>query len=95
MDDQKSHDGLHCALREDCQVLERLQREVEQCQRDIGKLYTAEAQQRTRLDSIETLIERMDVKLDRLINKPSARWETLIGALIGAIAAYLVTALLG
>ncbi len=77
-----------------CNQLERFLHDLEQCQRDIGKLYTSEAALKTRLDSIETTMERMDVKLDRLINKPSARWETLIGALIGAVVAYLAAVIL-
>ncbi len=42
-----------------CNQLERFLHDLEQCQRDIGKLYTSEAALKTRLDSIETTMERM------------------------------------
>ena len=88
------HENDSCIYNGACHEVLRLQTEVEECRRDISKLYTAEAQLKTRLNSIEALIERMDVKLDRILNRPGSRWETLIGALIGAVCAYFIQGLL-
>ena len=89
-----TRDAESCGYGGTCHELKRVQTEVEECRRDISKLYTAEAQLKTRLNSIEALIERMDAKLDRILNRPGSRWETLVGALIGAACAYFFQGLL-
>ena len=77
-----------------CKLVDELREEIKQCQKDIGKLYTANAEIRTDFNNIKNLIEKIDIKIDKMLSKPSARWETIVSALIGAVIAYIVASIL-
>ncbi len=73
-----------------CEHVLRLQEELKEQQKDIGKLFTHSGKVDVKLDTIKESQERMEKKLDNLAGKPAKRWETVVTEALKIIVATLI-----
>lgn len=73
-----------------CDAVKRLQDDIETVKRDVSKLYTNEGVTGNRLDTIDASLNRVEGKLDQIMEKPTKRWESVISEILKLIIAGIV-----
>lgn len=96
------------SCKENCMLVARVDRLEEDLQKEketrhethkefysrIRELEKAQSVNQEKLDQIEGKIDGMDGKLDTLLSKPGKRWESVVAAVIAALAGGIMTFIL-
>lgn len=96
------------SCKENCMLVARVERLEEDLQKEketrhethkefynrIRELEKVQSVNQEKLDNIEGKIDGMDGKLDTLLEKPGKRWESVVAAVIAALAGGIVTFIL-
>lgn len=73
-----------------CDAVKRLQDDMNEVKKDVSKLYTNEGVTCNRLDTIDASLNRVEGKLDKIMEKPAKRWDSVISEILKIIVAGIV-----
>lgn len=65
-----------------CDAVKQLQVYMDGVKGDIAKLYTNEGVTEVRLSAIEASLNRVEGKLDKMMEKPAKRWDSVVSEIL-------------
>lgn len=73
-----------------CDAVKRLQDDMDEVKRDVSKLYLSNGVTENRLDTIDAALQRVEGKLDKIMETPTKRWDLVVSEIVKLLIAGVI-----